>query len=208
MLELGLIELELPSNCVVDNLTWSNRNEFLERLGGKYRYNVRKEILPFEQHFRILSTRPRTAKEIRDCYDLYSNVYERAFDLSVFKLPFELFEAMCQSTEYDVLRMYLVDDERPASEQVPVAVMFSNVNDATYNAMLVGLDYNYVQSHNTYKQILFQTVMRARELECSSLDLAFTAELEKKKVGARPRKVRAYVQQMEHYSQAVIGAMG
>ena len=207
MLELGLIELQLPANCVVENLTWSSRMEFLDRLGSKYRYNVRKEILPYEKHFRILSTRPRTEKEIRDCYELYTSVYNRAFDLSVFKLPYELFEAMCQSPEYDILRMYLVDDERPASEQVPVAVMFSNVNDATYNAMLVGLDYEYVKSHNTYKQILFQTVMRARELECSSLDLAFTAELEKKKVGARPKQVCAYIQQMEHYSQAVIGAM-
>ena len=105
MLDLGMIELELPPNCVVDNLTWSNRNEFLERLGGKYRYNVRKEILPFEQQFRILSTRPHTQKEIRDCYQLYSNVYERAFDLSVFKLPFELFEAMCSSSEYDILHV-------------------------------------------------------------------------------------------------------
>ena len=90
---------------------------------------------------------------------------------------------------------------------VPIlAVMFSSIHNASYNALIVGLDYRYVRSHNSYKQILFQTVQRAKQYGCETLDLAYTAVLEKKKLGARTQPMHAYVQFMDHYNQAVIAA--
>ncbi|MCB0676742.1 MAG: aminotransferase class I/II-fold pyridoxal phosphate-dependent enzyme [Saprospiraceae bacterium] len=207
LLEQGLIEVDLPNECLIDDLGWADHDDYLQRLGGKYRYNVRKEILPFREQFEIVTDKPATEREVRECYELYENVYDQAFEMNVHRLPFTYFEGICAHPDYDIIRMYLKDDPRPQSERKPIAVMFSHRREENYHALVVGLDYEFVRTHNTYKQILYRTVWRARELGCSHLDLAFTAELEKKKIGARPYPVCLYMQSMDHFNQAVIATM-
>ena len=73
--------------------------------------------------------------------------------------------------------------------------------------MIVGIDYQFNQSFGVYKQALYQTVQRANQLGASRLDLAFTAELVKKKVGAQAQSTWAFVQMMDTYHFQVIDAM-
>ena len=206
MLDLGLIRMPVPNVMRINDLTWKDRVDYLSRLTGKYRYNVRKEILKYEQHFRLDNRRPQSITEIQAAYELYCQVFDRALDLNVFRMPFEFFAAACKHPDYDILRLYLKKDDGSEFDQ-PVAVMVSCINRDCYNALLVGLNYEFVRSHNTYKQILYKTVMRAKEVGCKTIDLAFTAELEKKKIGARPHRVCIYAQAIEHYSSAVLQNM-
>ena len=203
MYDLGLVEYDLPNNCVIDDLDWTDTRDFLQRLGGKYRYNVRKEIIAFEDRFEVSFEKPATEAEIRQSYELYEQVFARAFALNVFKLPYPYFQEMCRDEQYDVIRLSLKGEET----EEPVAVMFSHHNAQMYNAMIVGLDYEYVRTHNVYKQILFRTVLRAQQLDCLTLDMAYTAELEKKKLGARTVPTCAFVRAMDHYQDAVLMAM-
>ena len=85
--------------------------------------------------------------------------------------------------------------------------MFSFVHGGNYSALIVGLDDDYLRSLGTYKQILYLTVQRARQLDCQRLDLAYTAELEKRKVGARPYATCAFVQIEDDYNHVIIEAM-
>ena len=202
LMELGLIEIDVPNECLITDMSWKDHDEYLKGLGGKYRYNVRKEILPYMEHFKVVTEKPSTPQEIKECYELYSNVFEGAYEMNVHQLPFSYFESICSHPEYDIIRLYLND-----GPDKPVAVMFSHKRDANYNALIVGLDYDYVRTFNTYKQILYRTVWRAWDLGCTHLDLAFTAELEKKKIGARPYPVCIYVQSTDHFNQAVIASM-
>ena len=143
-------------------------------------------------------------EELKEYYHLYEQVYNRSFELNVHKLPFDYFKAMDSDPNYDVIQMYLNNADKPSTL---VGVMFSHINHKTYNALIVGLDYNYVYKHNTYKQLLYQTLQRAKNLNCKKLDLAFTAELEKKKLGAQPVEVFAYVQSTEHFSHSLLDAI-
>ena len=205
MLENGFTKYQLPNNMEVDDMNWENIDEYLKALPQKYRYNVRKEILKFEPNFITDCTKINSKEEIREAYKLYEEVYEKSYDLNVFKLPFEYFEKMCASDEYDIIRLYLKAPEQETdNSKVLVGVMFSHINKEVYNAMIVGLNYKYVYAYNCYKQILFQTLLRAKELNCKKLDLAFTAELEKKKLGARPKEVFAYVQSTEHLKGSIM----
>ncbi len=199
MLELGLVEHRLLDNYTVESLIWKDHDEYLASLGQRYRYSLRKECLRLADRFRVETGKPKSPAERRACYELYRNVHRKALEISVFELPFELFEMMHDEEGYDIIRLYL--HERP---EEPVAVMYSYINDGVYNAMLVGLDYQYAHEVNAYKQILYRTVLRAHELGCESIDLAYTAGLEKKKVGAKPQEVYAYTMAMEHYSFAVL----
>ncbi|MDC3388312.1 aminotransferase class I/II-fold pyridoxal phosphate-dependent enzyme [Flavobacteriaceae bacterium] len=200
MLEKGFIKFQLPKNMIIDNLNWKNTDEYLKSLSQKYRYNVKKEILCYESHFYTESKKPKNEDEINKTYELYENVFDNSYMFNVFKLPYEYFKQMCNSEEYDIIRLYLIKDDK----KLLVGVMFSHVSNANYNAMIVGLDYNYVYEYNVYKQILYQTVQRAKKLNSIKIDLAFTAELEKKKLGAKPQNVFAYVQSTEHLKGSIL----
>ena len=206
MLEKGFIKSQLPNNMVVNNLKWNNIDEYLSSLSQKYRYNVRKEILKYESNFIVDYSKPKNEEEIRALCKLYENVHKKSFMFNVFKLPFEYFKQMSSSENYDVIKLYLKNPENENDIKL-VGVMFSYVDSNNYDALIVGLDYEYVYKYNCYKQILFQTVLRAKKLGCKKLDLAFTAELEKKKLGAQKVNVFAYVQSSEHLNRSIIEFM-
>ncbi|WP_428263912.1 aminotransferase class I/II-fold pyridoxal phosphate-dependent enzyme [Haliangium sp.] len=205
MLENGLFEYRLPDKLVLDDLSWRSRDEYLGRLGQKYRYNVRKEAMAFEHHFEVETAKPRDRRELEQCYELYCQVQQRGAEVNVFRLPLAYFAAICADPAYDLVRLYLHDD--PREQRRPVAVMFSHVVAGRYTALVVGLDYDLLHSHKVYKQVLFQTVQRAHALGCERLDLGFTATLEKKKLGARPTPTCAYVMLDDHFSAEVIQAV-
>lgn len=200
MLEKGFIKYKLPNTMVLNNLNWDNETQYLKQLPQKYRYNVKKEILKYESYFITSYARIQTETELLEAYKLYEDVYAKAFELNVFKLPLAYFKSISVNKAYDSIRLYLNTEEG----QVLVGVMFSHINSDTYNAMIVGLNYDYVYTHNVYKQILYKTVQRAKALQCETLDLAFTAELEKKKLGARPLETYAYVQTTEHLKGSIL----
>ena len=204
MLDLGFIEYQLPNLCSINDLSWKSHDEYLQRLGQKFRYNVRREILPYCKEFHCEFAKNMSPTEMENCYELYSQVHENAYELNVFKLPFRFFRDICQHPDYEVIRLYLKSDPVALQQQRPVAVMYSFVNSGTYAALIVGLDYKYLHSHKIYKQILYQTVQRSWQLGCKKLDLAYTAELEKKKVGAKTTQMCAYVEVFDHYNQAVL----
>lgn len=198
MLELGLVAYQLPNNCVVEQINWKSQDEYLQTLTSKYRYSLRKEILKYTDQFDVRFDKPTTELEKRTCFELYKNVFDKALEMNVFELPYAIFEMMYNDPNYDMIRLYL-----KGSNEV-IGVLFSYRNGNMYNALVVGLNYEYVRTHNTYKQMLFQSVLRAQTLGCTSLDLAFTAELEKKKVGAVIKPVYAFVQAVEHLSHAIL----
>jgi 7-keto-8-aminopelargonate synthetase-like enzyme len=197
LMNLGLLEVELPENLVVDDMTWENTDELLSRLSHKYRYSLRKEILKKESQFQVSFSRPSGKHEQEYTFELYRNVHNQSTEISVFELPYKLFQKMYTDPSYDFIYLYIKD----VSEK-PVAVMVSQIIDNIYNAQLVGLDYNYVRTQGSYKQILYQTVKRAKYLGCEKIDLAYTAGMEKKKVGAKPKNNFGFAMALEHDSYA------
>ncbi|MBK8492725.1 MAG: GNAT family N-acetyltransferase [Saprospirales bacterium] len=186
LLEQGLIEVDLPDGMLGHRPRLDRTTKTISKGLAASTANVRKEILPFADQFRIVTEKPATAREVRECYELYHNVFDQAYEMNVHQLPFAYFENICSHPDYDIIRLYLADDPRPKSEQKPVAVMFSHCKNDNYHALIVGLDYTFVRTHNTYKQILYRTVWRAKELGCTHLDLAFTAELKRKRSAPAP----------------------
>ena len=206
MLERGFVKYKLPNNMIVESFGWKNIDEFLKSLSQKYRYNVKKEILAYESHFTTEFKKLNGEDEIRAVYKLYEQVFEKSYALNVFKLPLQYIKKICSSKEFDIVRLYLKNPETVQKTEDPilVGVMLSQVTNNDYNAMVVGLDYKYVYKYNCYKQILFQTLLRAKELNCNRLDLSFTAELVKKKLGARSVPTWAFVQSNEHVKEHML----
>lgn len=199
MLDIGLVENKLPDNFVVDNLAWDSIDEYLAGMGQRYRYVLRKKGLAMLDQFTVKTDKDISESERQFLYQMYREVHSRAKNISVFALPYPVIEMMFEDDDYDILRIYLKDNP-----EQPVAVMYSYVNEGSYNTIVVGLDYEKVHSHHAYKQALLQTVLRAKDLGCSRIDLGYTADLEKKRVGAKRQESFSYVMAMEHYSYAVL----
>ena len=72
--------------------------------------------------------------------------------------------------------------------------------------MIVGLDYDYVRSHHSYRQAMRQAVLRARAHGASRVLLGMGAPLEKRRFGARVDARCVYVQASDHYSHEVLAA--
>ena len=197
LMDLGMLPLDLPNNCVVNDMSWKDTDELLSRLTQKYRYSLRKEILKKSTNFMVRYDRPTSDELINRMIELYLEVHYRSTEISVFELPRTFFESMFADPSYDFIQLYLA-----GGPEEPVAVMMSQIIDGVYHAQLVGLDYDYVREHGTYKQILYQTVKRAKELGCRKVDMAYTAEMEKKKVGAVPESNYGFVMALEHDSYA------
>lgn len=202
MLDEGFVEIPLGDTLQVRDLGWTDHDDWLARLGGRYRHDVRKEILRHADAFEATFEPPTTDAEIDACYALYRAVHARSFELNVHPLPRRFFAAMCHHPDYDIIRLH----RRGDAERQTLAVMFSHRRRGTYSALIVGLD-ERARREGIYKQILHRTVHRAWQLGSHLLDLAYTADLAKKKLGARPYAACAYVQTESLYNHAIIDAM-
>ena len=210
LFELGFSRLQLLNNMVLNTLNWSNTEEYLRGLTKKRRYDVRREILKLESNFITRYDKPDSERTLRSYYQLYERVHEKSRDLNVIKLPYSYFQAMNEDPNYDFIQLYLRGEnatDGTATDPVLVGVMFSHRKGDTYHALIVGLDYEYVRHYNTYKQILYQTLKRAKQLACKQLDLAFTAESQKRKLGAQAQEVVTYVQAKEHFTHRLLEAI-
>ena len=63
--------------------------------------------------------------------------------------------------------------------------------------MICGLDYKYVRSQALYRQLYRHQVRRAQELGVSRIFLGWSAELEKRRFGARPHESVMYLKVLD-----------
>jgi 7-keto-8-aminopelargonate synthetase-like enzyme/predicted N-acyltransferase len=189
LMDDGFVEISMPTMMTIENMHWTDRDGYLDALKGRYRREVKREILPFLAGVGI-EVGPITDESVIDeAYALYEKVHARGLALNVIALPRNVFATLLSAPEFDVQR-YFVRDDTGASRMV--GIMLSHLRDGHYSALLVGFDEALVHSHALYKVSLFTTVERARRLGATSVNLAFTAEIVKRKVGARPVDTSCY----------------
>ncbi|MGB1699154.1 MAG: hypothetical protein ACPHRO_04305, partial [Nannocystaceae bacterium] len=85
--------------------------------------------------------------------------------------------------------------------------MLSHWAPGRYTALLVGLDDGF-RDQGAYKQILFHAVQRGNKLGATVVNLAFTAELEKRKLGAVKRARRVLLAADDDFSARAMMSMG
>ena len=197
MLDKGWVSVNLPDSHRISGMDWETPETFLEGLRSRYRYSVRKEILPHVERFEVKTDGCLSQEEKDDLFRLYQQVKARALEINTFPLPKAWFMAMMEHPDWDVIRLHLRDG---GNEGKPVAVMFSHRNGPAYSAKFVGLDYRFLGSHNVYKQALYQCVLRARSLGCTEVKLGLTATIEKKKLGAEVLSQHGFVKMEDHFA--------
>ncbi|MBI2967802.1 MAG: aminotransferase class I/II-fold pyridoxal phosphate-dependent enzyme [Bacteroidetes bacterium] len=208
LMEQGFLKINLPGHNVIEELNWTTPEEYLDLFNTKNRKYIRDNVLKYEHFFECEIVRHTEPHDLETWYRLYKNVKEKSFELNTFDLPVKFFAIMSASEKCEIMQVTLKPEYSPAGKSIPVAVTFSIITAANnYCGVIIGLDYNYVRTHNLYKYTLYKTVLRATELKANKILLGFTASDVKRKFGARAVPQCAYIQVLDHYNSDVINSM-
>ena len=200
----GFIKMDMPDAHVIDNSMKYLKENYVADLPYKKRYHIKHDVLQYESLFDMKFVTEATDEEIDHWFDLYNNVRNRKLELNTFMLPKKFFRNIAKSPYWDILVLNLKPEENSQKQKLPIAVGFVYKNQ-NYCPTIVGLDYNYLHSHKIYKQILYQFIPRALDLNSKKIYLGLTASLEKRKVGAIAVPQVAYIQMKDHYNMSLIG---
>jgi hypothetical protein len=206
--KIGFVKVSMPDSCVVENLEWKDEEGYVESLSPRSRKHFKKDIKPFEKYFDITYKSSPGEAELDVYYQLFENVRLRNFDLNTFSFPRKLFTVMAQHADWEFIELRLKKEYDQREEREPVAVMFCYKNmEHTYVPSFIGMDYNYTQEFQIYRQMLYQTIVRAHSLGFKKIDFGMSASFEKKKVGATITPKVAYIQAKDNFSLELIGMM-
>lgn len=186
----GFIPIEMPETAVVEDMSWTGENEFQNILSLRSRKHFKKDIKPYQNKVQVNIYSKVDQEVLSSYYDLYENVKEQNLGLNTFVYPKELLMEMNESTCWEFIEMHSDDRE----ENVLLGVMFCYTNsEQTYVPSLIGMDYAHHREYQTYRQLLYESIMRARKLGLAKVDFGISANFEKRKLGAKLHKRQAFV---------------
>jgi 7-keto-8-aminopelargonate synthetase-like enzyme len=201
----GLLRIPVWDTWIRE-LDFADDEAFLAGLTRKQRYHQRTNVLAWEPVFRVevLEGGSPAAAALpalrRDClYEMYRAVHARALDLNVFPLPRRVVDAVLESPGWEVVLLHL--PERPDD---PVAFAVQHVGRDHVAPVFVGMDYDFVPTHHSYQQLLWQAIRSAQRHGARRVLFGMSADLQKSRFGAQRQKRWAYVQATETYNADVL----
>lgn len=204
----GFLKINMPETCIIQNTKWDTIEEFSASLSPRSRKHFMKEILPFEQAFDIVIKDELTNEESEQAYKLYQNVKNNNHAINTFTYPIEVFQKMEHHPQWEFILLYLKNKEKEEITNPLVGILFCYKNTAhTYVPALIGMDYSYAKEFQLYRQLLFQAIKRARDLNLKKIDFGVSATFEKRKLGATVIPKAAYIQARDNFSMELIGTL-
>jgi len=202
--EQGYFKINMPESCVFKAEKWEGYEEFSKMLSTRYRKHFNKEIIPFEKYYKIEIKNSLDSDEMEKAYQLYLNVKNNNFAINTFEYDMSVFENMNECANWEFMLMYLTTET--AKPLVGVMFCYKNQNH-TYVPELIGMDYKFAKEFNLYRQLLFQTIKRANELNFPQIDFGVSASFEKRKVGANVIPKVAYIQARDNFTMEVMNTI-
>ncbi len=200
LLDQGFVKILMEDRHVLSLENIPDRKTFIESLPSKKRIHFNNDILKYEPFLETKIVTHPTSMQVDNWYSLYENVKEKNLTINDFKLPKKLFHAISHSKEWDIIELKIKDGDQ---QDTIVAVGFAYRN-TNYSPVILGLDYNYLSQYKTYKQMLFQIILKAIGNKNNKVYLGLTASLEKRKLGAEAIRNVAYIQIKDNYNLSVI----
>jgi 7-keto-8-aminopelargonate synthetase-like enzyme len=205
----GFIKADMPETAILqDLLSFNDIEQFTSILSTRSKRHFLKEVLPFEKEYDIIIKTDLTDEEIKHCYQLYRNVKDRNFAVNTFTYPIKVFENMINHPDWEFILLYLKRDVESIPPNPLVGVMFCYKNEKyTYVPSLIGMDYTISREFQLYRQLLYQTIKRAKKLKFKRIDFGITASFEKRKLGATIIPKIAYIQAKDNFSMELMNTM-
>ncbi len=207
LLAQGFLKLDMPDVSLWEKPNWSTKEELLNRFEGKSRKHFKEDILKYEKYYDVTIANSMTESELDHYYSLYKNVKDKSFELNCFDLPKKFIAKLFESNGGEIIVLRLkAEDGTVLPEPVSLSMNF-RTESGCFCGIVLGLNYDYVRSHNLYKLTLFNAVLRSNATQSPVFFMGLTAANAKKKVGAVAKAQVAYVQVKDKYNVSVIASI-
>jgi 7-keto-8-aminopelargonate synthetase-like enzyme/predicted N-acyltransferase len=204
----GFIKATMPNSCVIENLNWNTTDEYLSTLSARSRKHLRTDVLKFESFFDVEIKDTVTDEELQRYIKLFQNVKSRNFDINTFDYPTKFFKNISDSSNWEFMILRLNESAGEPDMKDPLAVVFCYRNESNiYTPVFLGMNYEHLDKYNTYRQVIFQCLKRAKSLGSPKVYLGLSASLEKRKFGARAIPKVAFVQAKDNFNMEFIETM-
>ncbi|HVV81802.1 MAG TPA: bifunctional aminotransferase class I/II-fold pyridoxal phosphate-dependent enzyme/GNAT family N-acetyltransferase [Kofleriaceae bacterium] len=205
-LEHGLVRVPMLPSHRLDARALDD-DAMLARLGARSRKALR-QVLDLEPSYRTVvhhqAPGALDGAALAWLHELYLGVAARKLQLNVFPLPARVLPAMLASPAWELVTLHLDPAAGGPADGRPVAFWAAHRHGETYAPFFCGLDYRHVGPHGAYRQLLLQTIRRARALGLHDVRLGMSADVEKARFGTTAAETCAYVQAHDHYQGALL----
>ncbi|WP_224366084.1 bifunctional aminotransferase class I/II-fold pyridoxal phosphate-dependent enzyme/GNAT family N-acetyltransferase [Hyalangium versicolor] len=208
MLHHGFVKVPMLDSHLI-HINWWTEDEYLTQLKSKRkRDHLKARIAQSHSYERRIHGvgvgETLSLEELEYLHSLYLNVARKSLRFNVFHLPLRLLAAMHESPAWEFIVLRVPPEHGGPSHGRPVAFGAAHKQDGHYGGFLCGVDYEYVETHGVYRQLLYQTVRRAMELGMKTVHLGMTADLEKLRLGSVTHRTCVYMQARDHFSGALL----
>lgn len=195
---VGYFKVNMPNSNAIEHLRYKTDFEFYSNLTTSSRKHIKKDVLKHYDYFEQIIAPKLSNDELKKFYELYQNVVCKNKSINIFKYPLKFFKEIigCNNWEFFIIKI------RETGEIAAIACCYKTATK--YFPVVVGIDYSINKSYNVYKQILFRIVCHAGKLEYKGIYLGFSADLEKKKLGAKQIPKVAYVDFNDLFNMEII----
>lgn len=199
----GFVRINMPDSCEIELDEAENIETFTSKLSSRNRKHLRKEILTSEPLLKIEIMDRCSKVELKQVEALYSNVHQNNLGLNTFSFPTKLFEEMSSNPNWEFIT---ISPLTHPDKMIGVMLCYKN-RHKTYIPAFVGMDYQYLNEFHIYRQLLYQTIKRAIEMNFRNIALGLTASFEKRKLGAKVHNKFAYIQTSDNYTLELMGIL-
>lgn len=191
----GYFKFSMPNSNVITDLN-TNKDNFIHSLSARSRRHIKEDVLSKIDLFNVKVESSLDDTELKRAYELYMEVASKNKAINLFNYPFKLFLHMNDDENWEFIKLLSGDKL--------LGVGICHKSKHQYNPVLVGIDYYYNYKLNTYKQMLFQVCMRAIDLGYQQINFGFSADIEKRKLGAKQSNKFAYLHIEDQFNAEVL----
>lgn len=195
----GFAKMRMPNTNVVKNPKWETTNDLMALIKSrKNRDNIKQYAIRHLDRFEIKIKNKITDEEANQYFNLFENVKKANYSFNFFQYPEKMTKVLSNYKEWEFIEISIKENHQV------VAVVFGYIGDQHYCPLIVGLDYNYINTHHIYKQAMFQMIKRGNDLNKKVIYLGLTADFEKQKYLALTIPIWAYLKVDETYNLELI----
>jgi 7-keto-8-aminopelargonate synthetase-like enzyme len=195
----GFAKVQMPNSLVVENPKWDSYEDLLSLIPSKKkRYNIKHDAIRHENKFEITYKQKISDSESELYYNLFENIKDSNFDFNFFKFPKKIASVISKHDNWEFIDIKIKGNNKT------IASIWSYIGKNHYSPLIMGLNYDYIESHQIYKQSIFQIVKRGNYLNKSKTYLGFSAEFEKTKYLANVIPIYAFIKVDDTYNMELV----
>lgn len=198
----GFAKISMPNVNVIPIQNWNTNEEFLEQIPSKNnKRNIQRYVFKYEDQFDVTFKNTINTAEAEHYFDLFQNVKRDNHAVNYFKYPAKITKTLSKYEDWEFMDIKLKGGDEA------ICCVWSFRGDKHYSPLIMGLNYEYVESMNLYKQAIFQLVKRANYLNREKIFLGYSADYEKQKYGAITVPLYAFIKLDDTFNTELIESM-